>query len=346
MPASRQTQDYIEKELPYKILMSIYKNSRASLRELGENLGISYHVIQSILKRMEEEYKITYSLELDESKLGFTEGRMITIKFGRMPNVDFLKEKFQKDIFVQNAYLAEGDFDVVFYVVGLSSKDFSIWYHKLRVDLAEYAPVLKFSVVDASGVGFLPLRNELMNESTVLSSQEKKVLTLLNSNSRMRLKDIITASGLNQMKVLYIIKKLKTMGIIKKFSALTQNPDKRLFFMYTLSNTPGKTHRELLLKFLKELVSEDLHEVSNDYCLIMDVTGAFDAIYFCDFLNGEILSKRGPGLIQTLWAEETPAIEKAILTSVLVGKWPFHLVEYEVQNRVIKAISKEMSLTD
>jgi DNA-binding Lrp family transcriptional regulator len=142
------------------------------------------------------------------------------------------------------------------------------------------------------------------------------------------------------MHVIYTIKKLKERGIIKKFSALTQNPDKKVFFAYTLANTPGKSHERLLLSFLEELTKEDLHEVTNDYSLIIDGVGSYDSVYICGFSDGAVLAKRGSEMLQKLWISENPKIEKAILTGVLTGLWPFHLESYSDQKKTVENLRK------
>ena len=58
--AQKEKEEYIRSKLPYEILKRIYKDSRISLRRMGEELGISYHVIKSVLKKLEEEYNIAY----------------------------------------------------------------------------------------------------------------------------------------------------------------------------------------------------------------------------------------------------------------------------------------------
>ena len=209
MPALLQTQEYVKNELPYEILMSLYKNSRASLRELGRDLGISYHTINTTLKELEKKYKIEYTLEIDASRLGFTESRIITIKFGTMPDINYLKTRITKDIFIQNAYLAEGEFDLLLHIVGIGEKDFQSWQWSLRMDLSNYKPSFKFCTVSDWMVGFLPLREELIRQTSVLSKTEINVLVLLNLDSRIRIKEISKKLRLPPSRIVYIIKKLR-----------------------------------------------------------------------------------------------------------------------------------------
>ena len=329
MPASIKTQNYVKNELPYRLLMSAYEDSRASLREVGKRLNISYHVVKSVLKELEEKYDILYTLEIDETELGFTEGVIVTIKFGIKPGTDFIKETVRKEFFIQSAYLAEGDFDLLLYVVGVDNPDFQGWQWNFRVKLSKYKPTMKFANINSQTLGFFPLRNELIRETVLLSKTEKAVLVRLNDNSKVRLSELAKKLRIKPDRVVYIIKKLKKMGIIKRFTALTQNPNKRIFYAYGVSLIPVEGHKALSIAMARAILDEDLHETVNDYSIVANANGGYDAFYFCAFNNGEDLSKRGPDLLREKWLAEDPRIDRAMLTDIIVGKWPFHLEDYK-----------------
>ena len=342
IPASRKTREYVEKELPYKLLMCIYENSRASLKELGRKAGITYHVVASTLEKLEKEYNIKYTLHLDEEKMGFSGSRIITIKFGNPPNIDYLKALLQKDSFVQNAYLATGDVDLLLHVVGLNEQDYGVWQYKLRMDMADYKPAMSSAVVYSNLVGFFPLRNELVEKCDVLSDVEKRVLKLLNENSRMRLSEIIKKAKVSQMRVIYSIKKMKEMGIIKRFTALSQNPQKRLIVMYAHSQTFNDKHIATRRRYWEEMMTEDFHEGVNEYVFAADVVGSYDGVYICVFENGETMLKNGSERIRRLSEFGEPIIRSAMLTDLLTGKWPFHLEEYPlIKDLLAKAHPRE-----
>ncbi|MDE1873508.1 MAG: winged helix-turn-helix transcriptional regulator [Candidatus Micrarchaeota archaeon] len=340
MPASKEIQEYVEKELPYKILMHIYEDSRAPLRELGREVGISHHTISKVLRELEKKYDIRYTLDLDLHALGFHTGKLVTIKFGRTPNTDFLKKRLQGDFFVQDAYLASGDFDLLLFVVGLTPEDFQRWQFMLRVELSAYKPAVNVSDMNMYMDGFLPVRNELIRSSETISEVEKRVLIALNDNSRIKMKELAKTTKLSPTSIFYIMNKLKTNGVIKKYTALTQNPSKRLLMAYSVRLTPIREHSSLSLNMAKAIVAENYHEVTNDYCVVANTNGAVDTFYICTFKDGESLSKRGPALVQILWRKEEPAIMQALLIGLLVGRWPFHLDNHAKHIAYIKREEK------
>lgn len=337
--SSVEVKAFIKDKLPYKILMELYKDSRASLRDIGKREGVSHHTVSKTLRELEEKYDLDYTLMLDEKALGFSEGRIITIKFETVPKIDILKERFAKDVFVQDAYLASGDYDLLLYVVGLTQIDFRFWLLKLRLDFGTNKPQIKMSTVNDYLMGFFPLRNDLLDKNIVLSNTEKKVLKLLNKNSRMKLRDLTSESKTTKMRVIYIIEKLKRMKIIKSFTTLVQTPEKRIISAYSLSLTLNRDFESFDKAFLAELIKEEYHEVVNDYSLIASTTGIWDSFLLCVFKDGEYLAKRGPFLAEEVYAQETPKIEKAILTAIIVGKWPFHLEDYgAIRNQISRRV--------
>jgi hypothetical protein len=135
---------------------------------------------------------------------------------------------------------------------------------------------------------------------------------------------------LSQMKVLYALERLQKSGVIRKFSICIQNPDKQLFLFSGLSIIPTEQHHSIFLKnLLLQIVNgEAKSNIATDYSVVCDTSGHFDNITFTCFANGEAMSNRGPMLIQKLWDEEHPKIEKCILTEVLIGRWPFNSNQY------------------
>lgn len=337
MPATREMKRYVEKELPYRLLTEMYNDSRRSLKELARSLKLSHHTLSKALGELEERYGLYYTLDIDTDRLGFSEGRIITIRFGAKPGLDFLKGLLQKDVFVQDAYLATGDFDLLLYVIGLTPKDFAQWQWKLRRELSEYKPLMKLATVNSYVLGVLPIRSGLIDDCADLSGVEKKILKLLNENSREKLGDLVRKAKTTQVKAIYAIRKLKEEKIIRRFTALTQNPEKRILAAHTLKVLPVKNHLdELLNNVISKIVAEDLHESTSDYSLILDTVGEFDEICICTFKDGETMGRRGPNMYLKGLAMESPEIDRSILTDVIVGKWPFHLDDYGYYNELMK----------
>jgi len=330
MPAPLEKQAYIKNELPYELLKALYNNSRLSLRDLAKQHGVSHHVVSSLLKRLEKDYGIVYTLDLDENKLGFANGRIVTIKFKNKPDIEIIKEKLINDPFVQDLYLADGDFDLIMHVSGITEEEFKVWQWHVREYFNKYMPLLRTSTLTTKYVGFMPLRNKAIMNSPNLSEFEKKVLTILNENSREKISEIAKKVKVRDLdKVIYVIKKLKERGIIKRFTAITTKPGKSIIQAFGATINPSNNHLNYVINFYNEVVREEKHQFTSDYFLITDAVGYFDIFYIANFGRGEDAEKRGAEMYKKIFADELLVVEKAIITDILTGYLPQHIDTFE-----------------
>ena len=340
MSASSDQRKRIEEKLPHELLKELYLNSRVSIKELERKFGISHHTLSKCLKECEEKYDLYYTLDLDIRKLGFSEQRIVTVKFERMPDLRLLKKALKKYNVVQNAYIGSGDFDLVMHTVGLNQLDYAWWLFNFRVEFSNYRPSVKVVAINSAGVGFLPLQYELIEYSNSINNAEKKVLSVLLKNSRMGLKELSSVVGLSQMRVLYIIRKLCKIGIIKRFTTCVQNPDKKFFMFFSLNIVPTEDHQPILKTlWINNVINKEEKGVTTNYAVIYDTFGYFDTIFFCNFENGIDIDMFGPGLFERVWKSENPISQKTVLTQIIIGKWPFNKNDYVG----LKSASKKIS---
>jgi DNA-binding Lrp family transcriptional regulator len=319
-----------KEEILSKISHELYINSRIPVSELVKKLGTSHQTVSKYIKELETRYSLRYTLDVNLSKLGFWEPRIITLKLDGMPDKKKLADHIKNYTFVQNAYLGKGDFDIIIHAVAPMTESYVGWEYTMRIELNRYKPKIEIATLNNFTEGFLPLKKETILMSDKITNNEKVLLSLLMDNSRMKLKDLIKKSGLSQMKVIYCIRKLEDNGVIKRFTTSIQKPDKNFFIFSGISIIPNETHHSI---FLKKLVSEivpneNKNNISTDYSVICDTSGHFDSVTFTCFRDGDTMYKRGPELIERLWKDEHPRIETSILTEVLVGQWPFNCNSY------------------
>jgi len=337
MPAPLEKQAYVKNELPYELLKALYNNSRLSLRELAAQHGVSHHVVSYMLKRLEREYGIVYTLDLDENKMGFANGRIVTIKFKNKPDIEIIKEKLINDPFVQDLYLADGDFDLIMYVSGITEEEFKVWQWHFRQYFNKYMPLLRTSTLTAKYAGFMSLRNKAIMNSPNLSEFEKKVLAILNENSREKISEIAKKVKVKDLdKVIYVIKKLKERGIIKRFTAITTKPGKGIVQAFGTVVNPSNNHLNYVINFYNEVVNEEKHQLASDYILITDTLGYFDGFNIASFDRGEDAEKRGAEMYKKIFADEILLLEKGIITDTLAGYLPLHIDSFEAWKKELK----------
>jgi DNA-binding Lrp family transcriptional regulator len=346
MSASSYQRKRIEEKLPHELLKELYLNSRVSIKELERKLGISHHTLSKCLKECEEKYNLKYTLDVDTNLLGFSEPRIIAIKFQeRVPDIALLKKVLGKDPFVQNAYLATGDFDLIIHIVGMDYVKYKHWEFAFRVGLSFYKPRVKTVTLNDMVEGFMPVKSTLITRAKVerINKVEKLILTKLLDNSRIRLGELAAATGVSKMRVIYAINKLVEKGIIKGFRMCVQNPDKRIFLFYAEVIIPNENHHKMsLLPFLYKVIgSKSEGQVTSDYSVVCDTTGYFDAVYFCNFKDGVCLNETGPEFLKKAWHNEYPYVEQCMLTELITGMWPFNTNSYVKWRCEMEAISKK-----
>jgi DNA-binding Lrp family transcriptional regulator len=326
------------KEVHYEFLNALYFNSRISIRQLAKKFKISQHTLSKNLKTFSSLYEFFYTLDLDTNALGFSEARILTIKFDKIPDIKLLKKRFNADFVVQNAYFGIGDFDLILHIICKNQTDYIKWLFRFRVEFNNYKPKVKVCTLNDFAEGFLPINNKLLSYSDKINLDEKKILAKLLENSRMKIGRMAKDVYMTQMKIVYILKKLQKNSIIKKFTYNIQNPDKRIFLFYTVVAMPNENHRsKLLVNFLENILyGEDQNQTTTDYSVVCDTSGHFDSIFFCNFKDGETLNKRGPPLLEKTWKEENPIIEKSILTELIKGKWPFNANSYSEWLKILE----------
>jgi DNA-binding Lrp family transcriptional regulator len=326
MTASIKARKRISEKLPHELLKRLYLNSRTPIKEIEREVGISHHTLSKYLKEAETKYKLKYTLDLDTALLGLSEARIFAVKFERVPDIDILRGVLEKDPFVQNAYLASGDFDLILHVIGLNHTEYNYWSYRFRLSFCRYKPRVKVATLDNMLEGFMPIRTKLISMGKGLSDVEKKILIKLVENSRIKIKDLAESAKIPQMKAIYTINRLKGRGIIKRFTTCIQNPDKRIFLFYAVSLMPNEEHHpKLLLNFLNRIIGEEQPQQSTtDYSVECETSGHFDAIFFCNFKDGLDLNNKGPNFLKKAWESEFPIVDQCVLTEVITGSWPFN----------------------
>lgn len=324
-----------------RLLNLLYHNARYTASELSQKLGLSYYETLKLIEECEKNYGLAYVTNVDPSRLGFTGSKVVAIKFGKRPSINTIKREFCDDVFVQAAYLCKGGFDLLLYVVGTNEGEYGRWEWTLRALISKYKAVIFSSSVDWLLIGFLPLSTEMIKISKELSDREKRVLTILNENARIKIKGISDKTGLSHFQVVNTIEKLKKKKIIQFFSALVQKPEKNVntatFFQFL---SPSPKHLAYLKKIIEVLLKENFSGPTSDYAILYDLTGQFDMLAICNYRNWDDNFKRGSALWVKLCKDENIITKEATLVELIKGKWPFHADRYEYHKYLSRTINK------
>lgn len=149
---------------PYerRILTMLSTDARMSVSEIGKQIGLSYAATSNKIKKLEEKYGITYTIEygfLDRFNLH----RFLAMaKFiDKVPNAEEVKKLMEAEPRVQLALWAVGEYNLFLFILASTPREAEDLVYKLRSSpaLSEY-PANWYSSYFAHGDGYIPLRDE------------------------------------------------------------------------------------------------------------------------------------------------------------------------------------------
>ncbi|MGC8662663.1 MAG: hypothetical protein ACP5RT_02670 [Candidatus Micrarchaeia archaeon] len=325
-----------ESSIRAKLLLELYKDARISVSSLSKKLGINYYKTRTMLKSLDDEKELKYTIQINCRRLGFDVERFIFLKFDSIPDEKLLQSEFAGDVFIQNAYLLKGDFDVLLHVVKASNTQYLLWAQMLRIRLSKYGPTLIVSDKAYMSTGFLPILSELINLSKVLNDKEKRILVALNENSRESIRNISNTYGFTYGMINRTIRSLIKRGILLGMTSLIRESENRIMLVFALHNLKlGYRHQACQNNVLKKLISNDSMLSRSKYDIIAHTSGYFDMLFMFEYKNGSEYYEFGPVLWQKAFVKEEVKIQEATLIKVLKGYWPIHPKEYEgVKNEI------------
>lgn len=229
------------------ILRELSTNSRVSLTQLARMAKCSVVTVAKLVDRLARKLDIRFTLEVNMDRLEFSEKYIIAVKFRRMPDEEFIRNLFKNDIYAQDVYLTKGDFSLLIFAAANTPSSYLKWETDLATNLSDYLPELRPSEFLFPHLGYMPLNNSFVNfmkEGIKVDEKDKRILRLLNTNSRMSYRDMSKKLGINEDTIRYRVFKLVHKGVISRFTVAVQNANRVLvaylmryrFSRYTVSD--------------------------------------------------------------------------------------------------------------
>ena len=314
------------------ILSALSADSRQSVTELAKKAKCSRVTAIKNLRRLEEKLDVRYTLEIDESKLVGCERHLLTIKFLKKPSAAFLKKFFKDDEFAEEVFLLDGFYDLFIFGWAGDPVSYIKWETYLASELAEFGPVIKSSELVAPLFGFWPLNDSFIGEihgSMKLDRVDKRMLTILNENSRIQLSDMAKIIGIGKGTVRYRLFRLMKSGIIKRFTLAVQNPPQKCQLLYFVNYAFNKGVRDRFLELRKRYFSiDDLeHPLLGTIQFAAQLSGSFRSFGIAISNTEEEAVSNVIDMSRSVLLKDNPVMIYARITKVIKGLLPLRSLD-------------------
>ena len=263
------------KDVSRAVLCAVGADSRMELTEIAELAGCSRETVRAKLKRLEKDYGLWYTVELDEEKINLPFRYIIAARLRREPSEKEVRELLVNSSVPQFAATCSGEFDLLVYAATGIHLDYLRWEYDARRAFGEDLISWKASNAVFKRFGFIPLKEATLR-ALDLPAIESKVLAALYQNSRISLRKLAVKTGCTLMQARYAYEKLVKSGVIKRFTAVMRKPPMKSHVPCLLFQTFGKTHEEHSGEARKLIFRNYESELENRDCIVLETAGAAD----------------------------------------------------------------------
>ncbi len=259
MPQQNNQQQLID-EKDKIILTALSMNARIKYSKIGAMTGLPVQTVAYRIKRLEKEFRIKYTEELDLNKLGFSNYLILGKFLGEKPSAEAIKKAAESEPRVQLAMTTKGKYDVVMFCVGESTDAISWAFTGLREKegLGKYESEWYISPL-RDVYNFVPLR------SAFFDLLEKRVWHRTRGNSK---------AGKNDLKYReFVLLKELNKNSIESFSTIDA--------AYGLPKGSAKNAYESLRSEEREILIRPTIGIEDDMI-------KFDAILLLSVLNRDL----------------------------------------------------------
>ncbi|MDE1860190.1 MAG: Lrp/AsnC family transcriptional regulator [Candidatus Micrarchaeota archaeon] len=322
--------------LTRKMMRFISEDSRISILELSKKLGVSRRTARERLLKAEREFGIRYTVAFSETALQLSNPHIILVKFIKKPDWDEVARLLSSSYIPQIAAVVKGDYDMFIYANAITSKEYVHWDKGMQILLSKYGVAWHPSNVAHKQLGFFPLRNEILDRLAI-DENYKKMLKLLNINSRITFSEISKRIGMHFNTVAYNFKKLVESGYIRRFTISLEQPrDLAListFSKYILSEG-FEDDATVIRKVYTSSGTE--YPIISRYLLCTQLVGSYDSFVMGIFDNYNTAYKQAVVQYKSVMKRHKTKVECGQVQKVLLGRLPIRSIDTKKEYNTIK----------
>lgn len=314
--------------LSRKILRDLCTDSRISISDVAKKYNITWHVARERIRALEEEFGLRYTVEVNYNELGLKDLHVIRAKFVRRPKPKDLEKLFKSSRVAQFVAITKGDFDMIIFALAKDGTEYVVWEMAIEQALAKYGLYAMSSEVNVMHLGFTQITNDTI-ETSGIDSVYKKMLEIVNENSRISIKDIGKAMGMSEALTRYYFRHLQKTKIVKRYTAIvTKSPLKvniAFFGNYTMrTGIENRIVRERQNYFWKQ---PDEFPLVNEVPLMWSMSGSDKTFTIANYSNEKEGLRYSVEAHKENFRIDNPDIKQAVVEKVIKGYIPTRNVD-------------------
>ena len=317
-----------------RMLRALSENSRASISDLSGVVKMSRRSTRSKLDRIEKEFGIHYTAELNENLLGLASRHVIAVKFDKKPDYGRIKELLQKSYIPQLAVSARGSFDLIIYAVSVSAKEYAHWDKSMQILLSEYGADWKPSEIVHAHLGFVPLRTELIDR-LALPTDHKSILKILNADSRATFSKISKDLGMHFNTVAYNFNKMLKSGYINRFTITMDKPKDLGIASFFANFRPRDGFEKASVIARRMIMGDDQNTLVSRTLISMPIIGSYGLFVMGIFDDYKTAYNKYILAYKKIYAAHGIRMDCGEVTGVLLGNLPIRSVDNKKEYHTI-----------
>lgn len=331
--------------LTKRIIRLLSEDSRMSITALANGLGVSRKSVETRLKAAEKELGIKYTVEFDEAKIDLDYPHIILVKFKHKPNIEELRKMLESSYIPQLAIMVKGTYDMLIYANAEDQSQYVYWDKTTQVALAKYGALWEASDLAFRHIGFFPVRSALV-EKLKIPQDHKKILLLLNENSRMSFNEMAKRLGMKPNTLAYQFKKMQAAGYVKRFTLVMKRPKGTsmvsVFGKYIIAE--GLESDAMVMRKEVTFTDDKIPVISR--CLFSaQLIGSYDYFFIGLYDTPEIGEKRLVQYYKRQFRRHIVKTTQGAMMDVLVGDFPIRNIDVKKEFNMIRWLpGKELKI--
>jgi DNA-binding Lrp family transcriptional regulator len=322
------------------ILRELCEDSRISVTGLADRLKCSRNTVLSNMKALDREFGLLHTIEFDREMIHTNYVQVWCIQFGKKPSTEELKRLFQGDYRVRLVAETEGDFDLIINVAADIADRYMNWSIRTINGLLPFIPKIMPSNVIMAHTGFFIVRNELLKKLDLahlgLDELDKKILMVLNENSRMSYREIANIIDANVETVRYRLARIMKIGIVRRFTTvLRRSPmSYNMAFFINYEMAPGIRQRyDEAMKYYTRV--DGKLPLINSFQYLALMSGSHTMFGIGCFESEEAAMRKVVMEHKEIYKEDNPKVRYAKITKVIKGTLPLRNMDLAKDYRQI-----------